>query len=164
MWAFPVVPFGKYATFEEFQEFGISQSSVLNWYKALIDFNINTRSSRLIYLHPPGAADWLSTVRGLMDYATNKGAAFKWYTMPELALFMAKRNDVTWSETGSGAGVRQFTASHPESLARMAWMLPKTAYSTPSVTSGNATVRDGGDVWIINAQTGTSVAFQSVHN
>jgi hypothetical protein len=163
MWAFPVVPFGEYATFEEFQDFNVPKTDVINWYTSLIDFDIASRSSRLIYMHPPGAADWIDVVRTVTAYARTKGQAFKWYTMPALANFLASRNLVTWTEFGTASGPRQFVASHPSSLASMTWLLPKTAYAQPLVNSGAATVSDGGGAWVVAATGGTSLVFTSVH-
>jgi hypothetical protein len=163
LWAFPVMPFGKYATFEEFQDFSVPKQSVVNWYTSLIDYNVASRTSRLIYMHPPGAVVWLDVVKTIMNYAQGKGAAFRWYTMPALANFMASRNLVTWTEYGSGAGPRQFVASHPSNLASMTWLLPKTAYGLPLVNSGAATVTDGGDAWLVSATGGTNLVFTSVH-
>jgi hypothetical protein len=163
MWAFPVVPFGQYATFEEFQDFNVAKTDVINWYASLIDFDTATRTSRLIYMHPPGAAEWIDVVSAVMIYARSKGQTFRWYTMPALANFLASRNLVTWTEYGTGPGPRQFVASHPASLASMTWLLPKTAYARPLVNSGAATVSDGNDAWVVSATNGTSLVFTSVH-
>jgi hypothetical protein len=163
MWAFPVVPFGQYATFEEFQDFNVPKIDVINWYTSLIDFDIATRSSRLVYMHPPGAAQWLDVLQTVMLYAKTKGQQFKWYTMPALANFLASRNRVTWTEFGTAPGPRQFVASHPSSLASMTWLLPKTVYARPLVNSGAATVSDGGDAWVVAAADGTNLVFTSVH-
>lgn len=163
MWAFPVVPFGQYATFEEFQDFNVAKTDVISWYTSLIDFDIATRSSRLIYMHPPGAAEWIDVLKAVMSYANAKGQAFKWYTIPALANFMASRNLVTWTEYGTGPGPRQFVASHPASLASMTWLLPKAAYALPLVNSGAAKVTDGGDTWVVSATGGNNLLFTSVH-
>ncbi|QOL48150.1 polysaccharide deacetylase family protein [Massilia litorea] len=163
MWAFPVVPFGTYATFEEFQDFGVPKADVIRWYTSLIDFNVATRSSRLIYAHPPGAVDWLDVLKNLMSYAQSKGKTFRWYTMPALADFMASRNLVKWSELGSGSGPRQFVASHPSSLASMTWLLPKSDYGQPLVNTGAANVTDGGSSWVVSASGGISLIFTSMH-
>lgn len=164
MWAFPVTPFGLYATFEEFQDFQVPKTDVINWYKQLIDFNVATRSDRLIYMHPPGAADWLDVLNTVMTYAKRKGSgAFRWYTMPELANFMAARNQVSWSETGTGPGPRVFVATQPSNLNKMSWLLPKSLYDQPVVNAGRATVADGGDAWIVRAGPGKSLRFTSNH-
>jgi hypothetical protein len=163
MWAFPVVPFGEYATFEEFQDFNVAKSDVINWYTSLIDFNVASRTNRLIYMHPPGAAEWVDVVKLVMTHAKSKGKAFNWTTMPQLANFLASRNLVTWNEFGTGSGVRQFVASHPTSLASMTWLLPKTVYARPQVNTGSATVTDGGDAWLVAAGQGTNLVFTSLH-
>lgn len=161
MWAFPVMPFGIYATFEEFQDFGVPDADVLNWYKQLIDFNVKTRTSRMIYMHPPGAADSFNVLKGMLDYAKSVGRSFQWYTMADLANFMASRNQVAWTERVT-LGLRQFTASHPVSLASMAWQLPKAAYTRPVVISGGAVVEDGGGDWVVRAIGGKSLVFISL--
>lgn len=163
MWAFPVVPFRQYATFEEFQDFNVSKTDVIKWYTSLIDFDVTTRTSRLIYMHPPGAVDWIDVLQIVMAYAKAKGQAFKWYTMPALAKFLTSRNLVTWTEYGTGSGPRQIVASHPTSLASMTWLLPKTAYAQPVVNTGAATVTDGGDAWLVSATSGSNLIFTSVH-
>jgi hypothetical protein len=163
MWAFPVVPFGRYATFEEFQDFNVPKTDVINWYISLIDFDVTTRTSRLIYMHPPGAANWIDVLQALMTYAKGKDQAFRWYTMPALANFLASRNLVTWTEYGTGSGTRQFVASHPTSLASMTWLLPKSVYAQPVVNSGTARVTDGGSTWLVTATRGTNLVFTSTH-
>lgn len=163
MWAFPVVPFRQYATFEEFQDFNVSKTDVIKWYTSLIDFDVTTRTSRLIYMHPPGAVDWIDVLQIVMAYAKAKGQAFKWYAMPALAKFLTSRNLVTWTEYGTGSGPRQIVASHPTSLASMTWLLPKTAYAQPVVNTGAATVTDGGDAWLVSATSGSNLIFTSVH-
>lgn len=163
LWINPVMPFGLYATFEEFIEFNVPKQSVIDWYKQIIDFSIANRSNRLIYMHPPGAAEWSDVVLGMLSYARTQQQAgkFKWYTIADIDNFMTARSKVVWNESVSGAGVRQFSATHPTSLARMSWLFPKTAFAKPVVTSGAATVSDGGDNWLVVATSGKTLNFSA---
>lgn len=164
VWVFPVTPEGLYATFEEFQSHNVPSTEVLDWYKALIDFNVAQNTSRLIYAHPPGAALWSPVLTNMLAYAKAKNARFAWYTMPRLADFMNKRLSVRWSQTKDATtGVTLFTASHPVSLQEMVWRLPRSVYANvPRIVSGNATV-DSSDpeFWLVKAGSGTQLVFRA---
>jgi peptidoglycan/xylan/chitin deacetylase (PgdA/CDA1 family) len=163
LWVNPVMPFGLYATFEEFIEFNVPKQSVIDWYTQLTDFSIQNRTNRLIYMHPPGAAQWSDVVLGMLAYANTQQQAgkFAWYTIFEIDTFMTARNKVAWDESVTSAGVRNFTATHPTSLAKMSWLLPKAAFAKPVVISGTATVSDGGDSWVVVATRGKSLNFSA---
>lgn len=161
MWAMPFTPLGKSATFEDFEENNVPDSEVLAWYKDLIQFNIKNRTSRLIYMHPPGAIDHLSTVQSLLSYAQQQASygKFAWYTMADLAKFNTARQQVSWSQSGPTNGTTTFTASHPVSLAGQAWVLPKANYNLAYVLQGTATVENGGDHWLVRVISGKTVKF-----
>ena len=162
MWAIPLTPFGVAAVFEEFQDLQFAQADVSQWYSDLVDFAVQNETNRMIYAHPPGAADWPNVISGLMTYAKQKQTAgmFKWYTMPQMANFMNLRNTVTWSNAVSTTGKMRVTASHPTNLKTMAWAYPKTLYSRPVVVSGTMTIVDQGTDWLVRP-TGTSVVFEA---
>ncbi len=165
LWLEPVMPLGLYATFEEFIFYGVPKQDVNNWYKALIDFNVANRTNRLIYMHPPGAAQWSDVVLTMLNYAKTQQQAgkFRWYTIADMAYFMDLRQEVKWSETAGVSGSRQYTASHPLSLAAMSWIFPKTKFAKPIITSGTATVSDGGDGnWLVVAGGGKALGFRAV--
>ncbi len=148
----PIMPLGLYATTEEFIAFNIPKSDVSAWYQSLIDFAIQHRVNRLIYLHPIGAAQWSDVLLTMLNYAKTKQSAgsFAWYTIADMAWFMDFRNEVNWSESLASNGLHQFSATHPDSLEAISWMLPKAAFVKPVVTSGMATVSDGGDGnWLV---------------
>jgi hypothetical protein len=164
LWVFPVTPQGLYATFEEFQAYGVAQTDVLDWYKSLIDFGVAQNTSRLIYAHPPGAALWSTVLTDMLAYAKARSPRFAWYTMPRLADFMTRRLSVSWSQSKDAAtGLTVFTASHPVSLKEMVWRLPRTAYpNAPRIVSGKAVV-DGSDpqFWQVKAGAGTQLVFRA---
>ncbi|AJY38844.1 hypothetical protein I6G56_24930 [Burkholderia humptydooensis] len=163
IWAFPVMPFGKYATFEEFQEFGVSTTDVTNWYESLMNFVVANRTTRLIYMHPLGASWYPNILTTIFSYANTLIATgqYKWYTMDQLTQFDRRRLLVTWTATDTGSGW-SFSASQPTSLQDMTWLLPKNAYQLPVVTGGSATVVTTDPTnWLVIAGAGTALTFTS---
>lgn len=162
IWVFPVTPFGFYATFEEFQSYGVSQADVKAWYRALVDFNLAQNTSRMVYAHPNGAAAWSPVLLDFLNYAKAQSPRLSWYTTVRLARFMQQRLDVSWSQSrDASTGQSLFVASHPVSLAEMTWRLPRSRYpNAPQVSAGQAVV-DGSDpaYWLVRATGGTQLVF-----
>jgi len=158
--AFPVMPFGQYATFEEFTEFAVPASDVTAWYSSLMNFVVNARTSRLIYMHPLGAVDYQGVLISLFTQANLLKATgqFNWYTMDTLAKFGQRRQQVTWSATDTG-NAWLFQASHPSSLTDMTWVLRRDTYGLPIVTGGLATVTWDNDNWLVTSIGGTTLTF-----
>lgn len=163
LWAFPVMPLGVAATFEEFEELALSDQEISQWYSELIDFSIKNETSRLIYAHPPGAIQFPAVMNNLLQYARLKQQAgqFRWYTMAQLATFMTNRSNITWTSELSTNGKMRVTASHPLSLSTMTWAYPKTLYSRPVAVSGSMTVADQGQDWLVRVIGGTSATFEA---
>ncbi|MEX8494943.1 MAG: hypothetical protein AB3X43_13215, partial [Sphaerotilus sp.] len=161
LWSFPLSPFEKYGTFEEFEEFGVPDTASGQWLLDLQNFVVNKRTNRLFYNHPPGARGHLPAITPLLTAADTLQAAgkFRWYTMTQLAQFSERRLATTWS-AASNLGIATFTVTHPTSLADMTWLLPKARYAAPRVTAGTGTVTttDATD-WIVTATSGTSLKF-----
>ncbi|WP_322022484.1 polysaccharide deacetylase family protein [Burkholderia sp. BCC1977] len=163
LWAYPVMPFGKYATFEEFQQYAVPTTDVNNWYAALMNFVVANRTSRLIYAHPFGASSYTSTLSAIFSQANMLKLAgqFKWYTMTDITVFDRARLNVTWTATDTGTGWA-FAASHPTSLTNMTWLLPKAAYALPVITQGSGSVSIADSTyWLVTANSGTSLKFTS---
>ncbi|WP_343727070.1 hypothetical protein [Burkholderia seminalis] len=163
LWAYPVMPFGKYATFEEFQQYAVPTSDVNNWYAALMNFVVANRTSRLIYAHPLGASSYTSTLSAIFSQANTLKLAgqFKWYTMSDITIFDRARLNVTWSATDTGSGWA-FAASHPTSLSNMTWLLPKKGFALPVITQGlGSVVITDSTYWLVTAISGTSLKFTS---
>lgn len=164
LWVFPVTPQGLYATFEEFQAYGVPQSEVIAWYREMVDFSLAVNGSRLVYAHPPGAALWSNVLTDLLGYARSQGGRFAWYTMPTLADFLTRRLDVQWSQSlDSATGQTQWTATHPSSLTGMTWRLPRTRFANaPQITSGTGQViTSDPQFWIVRADGGTRLQFRA---
>jgi hypothetical protein len=163
LWAFPVMPLGVAATFEEFEELALPQDVLNQWYKELIDFSVDNKTNRLIYAHPPGAVLYPTVLNTLLQYARQRQQAgqFRWYTMAQLAAFMNNRALVTWQSAISTNGRMRVTASHPTSLGTMAWVYPKTLYSRPVAVSGAMAVVDQGADWLVRVTGGRSAVFEA---
>ena len=160
LWSYPIVPLGKYATFEEFDLFGISDTVSGQWLIDLQDFVINHRTNRLFYNHPPGARGHLPALQPMLARADllQLFGQFKWYTMGQMAAFSQQRLATTWSAT-TASGLTTFNASHPTSLKDQTWVLPRSKFGTPFVTSGSATVTADSNEWVIAANGGTQLRF-----
>ncbi|SOZ38912.1 conserved exported protein of unknown function (plasmid) [Cupriavidus neocaledonicus] len=158
--AFPVMPFGQYATFEEFEEFNVPAGSVTAWYRQLIDFVVKNRTSRLIYMHPLGAQDYPTVLSALFNRATTLALAgqFSWYTMDTLSRFAQRRDQTSWQATDNGL-TWVFQASHPTDLTDMTWLLPRTGFIQPVVTGGLGLVTFDANNWIVTSLGGTSLTF-----
>lgn len=160
LWSFPVTTLGKYATFEEFEEFGISDAVSGQWLLDLQSFVVNQRTNRLFYNHPPGAAGHLKVVNNLLARAKvlQMRDRFAWYTMPQLADFSQRRLQSTWSSSSDGRQTT-FTASHPTSLEDITWLLPRSSFAAPRVQSGRASVSADSDYWLVKAGKGVNLSF-----
>ena len=153
MWMFPVTPFRRYATFEEFQTSRTPKQAAQDWYRESVDFAITHNTTRMIYMHPNGANVWPDVLLDLLAYAKAKGdQQFKWYTMTRLADFMTARQDVRWIEQRDANGVSKFGINHSSSLKEMVWLLPKSRYPVlPVSADGSVSMSDQGLHWAVRA-------------
>jgi hypothetical protein len=160
LWSFPIVPMGKYATFEEFEEFGVTDAQSGQWLLDLQTFAVNHRTTRLFYNHPPGARGHLAAINPLLTRADSLRTLgqFSWYTMTQVANFSERRLATGWSAS-SASGLSTFTATHPSSLADMTWLLPRARYGTPLITSGSGRVGSDTTNWVVTATAGTTLKF-----
>ena len=160
LWTSPVTPLGKYATFEEFDDFGITDAVSGQWLLDLQSFAVNHRTNRMFYNHPPGAAAHLNPINALLKRADNleDREQFSWYTMTQLADFSQRRIETTWT-TGVWQGSISFTASHPSSLTDVTRLLPKASYTMPQMISGSGSVSSDSRNWIVTANGGTLLKF-----
>ena len=165
MWMFPVTPFGRYATFEEFQTAALSKQDAVDWYRSSVDFAIAQNTSRMIYMHPNGANVWPDVLLDLLAYAKTQGPQrFRWYTMTRLADFMTARLGVTWTEQRDKYGVSSFEVTNSSSLNEMVWMLPKARYADlPTSQDGSVTVSDQGADWAVRAGNTHRASFTALN-
>ena len=160
LWSSPVMPFGKYATWEEFDDNGIPDAQSGQWLLDLQSFVVNHRTNRLFYNHPPGARAHLNPINALLTRADalQSQGAFNWYTMSQLADFSQQRTETTWS-TSNAWGFTSFTANNARGLTDQTWLLPKASYTYPIVSWGLGTVTSDSRYWIVTAINGTTLSF-----
>ena len=163
LWSSPVTPLGQFATFEEFDEFAVGDTVSAQWLIDLQSFVVNRRTNRQFYVHPPGAQAHLGPVMAMVSRgdALKKSGQFNWYTMAQLADFSQRRVETSWSSTTSATGVATFTASNPETLTDVTWLLPRQRFGSPSVISGKAQVSSDSSHWVVVANSGTSLSFRA---
>jgi hypothetical protein len=164
IWSSPIAPFGKYATWEEFFDFGITMPVSSQWLLDLQSFVVNHRTNRMYYNHPPGARANKTAIDAILDRSERlqRAGRFSFYTMSELADFSQRRVTSTWSCAGCGSGgVATFTATHPVTLDDISWLLPKASYLQPTVAAGSGTVSSDSATWIVTAEGGTSITFRA---
>jgi hypothetical protein len=152
-WAFPVLSMGKYAAFEEMHADGIDDGIVARWLTETTDFTADEQVIRLIYFHPPGILQYRSVVDQWLTYTQklSREGRFSWYTMTDVAKFMDERNEVVWDIHLSSEGEATFQASHPTSLARQSWRLPRSRFGRPVVVEGRAEIVEDGRFWLVRA-------------
>ena len=165
MWMFPVTPFGRYATFEEFQTAKMPKADVIDWYRSSVDYAIAHNTTRMIYMHPNGADVWPDVLQDLLAHANAYGEQkFRWYTMTRLADFMTTRRGVTWTERRNRGGTSKFEIVHTGSLDDMVWLLPKSRYTAlPVSEDGSATVSDEGAHWAVRAGNTRRASFTAIN-
>ncbi|GAB2811651.1 hypothetical protein GCM10027276_10620 [Comamonas piscis] len=160
-WAFPVLTYGQVASAEEasFQKMPVAEFG--QWLQQVARFIEQTRSVRLSYFHPIGAVDYLPAVKDYIDSvqacADRKQCQF--ISMTEAADFLSRRDQVQWSLQAQGND-ELLTASHPQSLASMAWTLPKTKYAAVRVRAGEAEVQSTDDAWLVRVRGGKELSLE----
>jgi hypothetical protein len=164
IWAVPLTTYGMTATFEDWQEENVPKADIQGWYDALIAFAINRDTTRLIYAHPPGAAQWPDVLKHLLDSASqqSRNQLFRWYTMARIAQFMTERQKVNWSmDSSPSSDAVRVIATHPTNLSGMTWVYRKSAYAKPSVLSGKARIVDHATSWLVQAGPGRLLRFEA---
>lgn len=161
LWAMPVAPLGVSATFEEFEENGVSDATSAQWLLDLQSFVVNKRSNRLFYNHPPGALAHLNVVKTFVARGGRLAAngRFQWYTMSDLADFAQRRIQTGWASAQSLLGFSVFTLSNAQSLTDVTMLLPRSGYNLPVVYWGLGTVSSDETNWIVTARGGTQLQF-----
>lgn len=155
MWAFPVLSYGTYGTFEDSQVAHQSERDIAAWLRDVADYCAQYRTVRLVYFHPPGIAMFPAAFKGWMQHTARllKKKELHWITMAQYADFANQRLGVQWqiAQDGQSAGVQQLTASHPRSLEHFTWLLPMQRYAQPVVLQGTAQIDHDGSYWRVVA-------------
>ncbi len=155
MWAFPVLSYGTYGTFEDAQVAHQPERDIAAWLSDVADYCAQYRTVRLVYFHPPGIAMFPAAFKGWMQHtaALVRSQTLHWMTMAQYADFANDRLAVQWQITqdAQSAGAQQLTASHPRSLAHFSWLLPMQRFAQPIVLDGAAQIDQDGVYWRVVA-------------
>lgn len=152
IWAFPILHLDRAAAFEEFPVEGYSDAEVQDWLESVTSFVSQHSVIRLVYFHPPGIIRYRPVIDQWMTQTAQLKAAgqFRWYTMSDIAHFLNSRKDVHWTMSQSGQNII-INARHPESLLHFTWSLPMDRFAQPQLTSGEGTVFQSGNKWMVVA-------------
>ncbi|MFM2341826.1 MAG: hypothetical protein RLZZ592_1479 [Pseudomonadota bacterium] len=161
LWSFPVLGFGRQASFEEARASGLPEQVVADWLDAVSDFCADQGTLRLVYFHPIGLVmyprafqEWLRHSRALTE-----AGRLRWMTMDQYTRFARRRLATQWSLQPQGTGL-QLQASHAESLAGLTWLLPAARHARPTVLTGDARIDRQGTRWRIRASGGHTLTVR----
>jgi len=153
-WAFPLVPYGAVASFEEASDAHIGDAEMGRWLVDLAGFAAVDRSVRLFYFHPPGVIDYTGALGRMLEAVHARGNAFRWYTISGQAAFLDRREHTRWRLVVEHDGW-QLEASNPQGLSGLAWHVPAHAYAGVKPVSGDVIVAPVEDGWLLRMRGGT---------
>ena len=149
--AFPVMPNGKYASFAEMHEAGLSAEQVNKWLEDTAAFGVKTHSFRLIYSHPYDIVHYEDTILGFLNWLDKNKTDGKLSvrTMTDVADFYLRflKTKFNFTKTKQGLKVK---LSNPEGLRDITFAVPKQNLSEPK--GQNLKVRSEGDYYYITIE------------
>ena len=168
VWAFPVMNFGPYASFEEAKAEDVPEDDIARWLLDMADFCDRQRTIRLVYAHPPGVVMYPNAFKRWLEHTAARAleGRFRWMTMAQYTDFANRRQAVQWSVTSgvddatASSSKFQLRASHPIDLEQMTWLLPARRFAEPLVVQGSADVAIDGDYWRVTATGGMELAVE----
>ncbi|MBE9516647.1 MAG: hypothetical protein IME93_06680 [Proteobacteria bacterium] len=160
IWSFPILPYRDMAGFEELLDYKINPVIVKKWLVQTSEFTANTRSIRLIYFHPRGALHYKNAMRAWLAKAEKlqQQKRFRWYTMSEMSKFLTRRSKVQW-DFNVDQDIHTISASHPDNLNKLTWVLTADVYGKPRITEGNGVVKNFNNEWVVIAGKGKKLTF-----
>lgn len=156
-WAFPLVPYGDVASFEEAGDAHIGEDAMGRWLVSLAGFAATDRSVRLFYFHPPGVIEYEAALDRMLDAVRARGNAFRWYTISGHAAFLNRRERTQWRLVAVEGGWR-LDADNPQGLADLAWHIPAHAYAGVQPRSGDVLVAPVEDGWLLRVRGGNAAS------
>ena len=152
-WAFPLVPYGPIASFEEATDAGIDSAQMGRWLTDLAGFVAVDRSVRLFYFHPPGVLGYLGAIDAMLDAVDARGTAFRWYTISGLSRFLDRRDHTAWTMSTEADGWL-FQAHNPQGLDDLTWFVPASRYGGITPVAGTVQVIPVEGGWLLWAEHG----------
>jgi hypothetical protein len=144
--AFPILTFGKAASFYEMQRYGYSENDVKKWLLKTIDYVVKNRTVRLIYSHPYDIPEYPDAIKLFLDYAIQKQNEGSLHidTMTSFATYLLKflQTDYQFKIQEKELNI---SLGNPEGLAGITIALPKVGYKNPH--SPNLSVEEDEDYY-----------------
>jgi len=117
MWAFPISPYLKYASFEEMERGHVPAEEVKQWLEDLVDFSAEEKTIRMIYSHPSDTRYCLNAIRAFEEKAMSEQkegrvtvAPMSWF-----ADFLSRSEQTRWQIKKQG-GNYIIDLENPEGL------------------------------------------------
>jgi hypothetical protein len=146
--AFPILTFGKAASFYEMQRYSFSEDDVKKWLLKTTDYAIDNRTVRLIYSHPYDIPEYPNAIKSFLDYANQKQQEgnLQIDTMTSFAGFLLKflQTDYQFKNQEKKMIV---SVRNPEGLKGITVALPKKEHKKPY--SQNLSVEEDEDYYYI---------------
>jgi phage-related protein len=154
LWTFPISNFRRIATMDELQAHQLDEKEITDFIHDLFDYVSQHGVARLFYFHPPVSKEYRNALESLRANAHRLKAQgqFRWYSMGQLSDFQNKRLAVQWRATSTqNPQKKMITASSPNSLETMTWIIPKVGPNAPQVTEGKAKIEERDGQWLVIA-------------
>jgi hypothetical protein len=151
IWSFPVATSGRAATFEEAFMYNKTEYEMGEWISNLIRFNIQQKTARLVYFHPPGAMPFMDAIYRMIDEANanKKAGLFEWRTMSNYADFLNKRELTKWNMVQKNDKLF-INLSNPQNLDEIVFKIPKMKYKI--VANSTFTSQEDGNYYYIKSK------------
>ncbi len=131
--AFPILTFGKAASFYEMQRYGYSEDEVKKWLSKITDYVIDNRTVRLIYSHPYDIPEYPDAIKSFLNYANQKQqeGSLRIDTMTSFTCFLLKflKTDYQFKNKEKEMIISLW---NPEELKGITVALPKKGHKKPS--------------------------------
>jgi len=163
LWAFPISNFRQIATMDELQAHQLGEKDISEFIEGLLGHVSRHGIARLFYFHPPVSKEYRHALESLKACATRlQGEGlFRWYSMAELSDFQNQRMAVQWhTQAHPGSMKKVVTATGPDSLKTMTWLMPGHGTQAPKIIEGSAQVVDRHGRWEVIAGDSKFLQFE----
>jgi hypothetical protein len=130
--AFPILTFGKAASFYEMQRYRYSEEEVKGWLLRTIDYVIQNRTVRLIYSHPYDIPEYPDAIKSFLNVANRKQkeGRLRIETMTDFAGFFLKflKTDYRFKNQEKALII---SLKNPDGLKGITVALPKQGHKKP---------------------------------
>lgn len=130
--AFPVMPFGSYASLDEIKKGEKREDEVKKWFIDTVDYVIKNRTVRLVYSHPSDVEHYKDAVKSFLDYVERlqEEEKIQMRSMSYFADFMHRflKTKYTFELDGQRLKV---SLNNPETLEGITVAIPRNRYKMP---------------------------------